>query len=693
MSDFISKISAPYNFVPLSEKIVFPDWGERISQDIPFSDGADGELKITVEAMSDIFIRNGNVSRRDKQDEQDSSFFHCNEGEYYIPGSSLKGMIRNVVEIATLSRMQHISDKRYAMRDLQLKAYRDHFTNNDLSPKTLAGFLDISSEDWKIIPCDWAQWERNKFYPGFGNRRLSAAEKYLQFPGNLEQFADVSWIDKRVCPNFTGCPHNKAVLKADGEHFGWLVFTGQPQEYRPDAHKKNDSAKKHEFFFYNLREQEAFYVDDPASLEEDEFGNLIRTNQKDFRFIHCEQTASNDFREWESGNLKDVRNKYFKGRIPIFYLRSGNRLRFGLARMFRFAGMVSTAEALRNTSEEHYRYPAELKQEFKPDMADAIFGYTTPLKSLRGRVQFSACKAEDGVRAYAPRTLILGSPKPSFYPAYIKQPTNLENKEQYKTFLNEDAELRGWKRYPALGNQKFKWPDGVSEDTKMQTQIEPLPIGTTFTGVVRYHNLRPVELGALIWALQMRSPNYYCHTIGMAKPYGYGRIKIRIENLPEDELKRYMDCFEEYMLQNVKDDLQIDKFQKIPQIEHLLRMAQWDHVRSDWNFSYMELNQHSKAKSAALTLEDFPIPQSIPTQRQATASAPPKEISLAEKFVQDLPAKLKDCNKMLKSDLYAETKFSAEQIGQIRNKYKNDLKNKYNPDSKVFEEEIKKHQA
>ena len=50
----MATIKAPFNFVPLSDKIFFPEWADQISQDIPFSDGLSGtiELKITAETPS-----------------------------------------------------------------------------------------------------------------------------------------------------------------------------------------------------------------------------------------------------------------------------------------------------------------------------------------------------------------------------------------------------------------------------------------------------------------------------------------------------------------------------------------------------------------------------------------------------------------------------------------------------------------
>ena len=52
-------ITAPFNFVPLSEKVFFPDWAESVSHDIPFEDGESGIIDIAMTAKSPIFVRDG----------------------------------------------------------------------------------------------------------------------------------------------------------------------------------------------------------------------------------------------------------------------------------------------------------------------------------------------------------------------------------------------------------------------------------------------------------------------------------------------------------------------------------------------------------------------------------------------------------------------------------------------------------
>ena len=86
-------IKAPFNFVPYSEKVFFPEWAEKVSHDIPFSDGKSGVVHLIITAKTPIFVRNSYIKGIEGSD-----FFHCEaagEKRYFIPGTSIKGMIRS----------------------------------------------------------------------------------------------------------------------------------------------------------------------------------------------------------------------------------------------------------------------------------------------------------------------------------------------------------------------------------------------------------------------------------------------------------------------------------------------------------------------------------------------------------------------------------------------------------------------
>ena len=107
-------IKAPYNFVPLENKAFYPSWANHISQDIPFEDGVSGSIEYTIEAKTPIFVRNGYTDR----EHPDSTFSKTHDGKFFIPGTSIKGEIRNVLEILSFGKMTQVQDARFGIRDL-----------------------------------------------------------------------------------------------------------------------------------------------------------------------------------------------------------------------------------------------------------------------------------------------------------------------------------------------------------------------------------------------------------------------------------------------------------------------------------------------------------------------------------------------------------------------------------------------
>lgn len=105
-------IKAPYNFVPLAQKVVFPEWGSQISIDSPFEDGISGTISVRYTAQTPVFVGNG------KNDNGNIDNYKAANGKFAIPGSSLRGMFRNVIEIASFGKFNRVSDAALSVRDL-----------------------------------------------------------------------------------------------------------------------------------------------------------------------------------------------------------------------------------------------------------------------------------------------------------------------------------------------------------------------------------------------------------------------------------------------------------------------------------------------------------------------------------------------------------------------------------------------
>jgi len=515
----IDKITAPYNFVPLSKKVFFPDWADKVSHDVPFADGISGELECELTTHTPIYVRNGGKWEHDHvmRDPKAQSFFYVKvdgQKKFMIPGTSLKGMLRNVVEIASFGKMTKVDDHRYGVRDLtnpNKKLYVDHMTDTVgqriYKSKAKAAWLTISpeTEQWTLVPCSFARVEQTDLVnyhprrPDGIKKRISAVKKYELWGGNLDlQFDHNGEGDHRHSCGMLR--YIRATNIGKGKTRGCLVFTGQPAENKRDVDPRNHS-KHMEFIFFG---------------EENRTLPVEKKIKKEFEFIHSDanENPNEEWAEWK----KKLSHGH---KVPVFYLtnKDGSLHSIGLALMYRLPYKYSVVEAIGHTSPDH--------QHTDPDLAETIFGFVNGNESaLKGRVSISPAVALNPVAAQAVQT-VLGGPKPSFYPNYITQPPELSANHpnlNYKTFMDDDCQIRGWKRYPARPKEAIQIPKGVTD--KVDTKLIPLKEGVRFFFRVKIHNLKPVELGALAWAMSWGGDSRLRHSLGMGKALGFGQATI-----------------------------------------------------------------------------------------------------------------------------------------------------------------------
>lgn len=551
----ISTITAPYNFVPLSKKVFFPDWARHVSHDLPFEDGVSGELLCELVTHTPVYVRNGGKWEHDQVmgSDEAQSFFYVRQGGkplFMIPGTTLKGMLRNVIEIASFGKMNKVDNHRYGVRDLtnpNKALYVNHMTEtvggNVYKARSKAAWLVLGEdhESWNLIPCSYARVEQNDLIahhpqkPNDIKKRISSLKKYQLWGDNLA--LSFAHDGERDHPHSCGkLRYIRAKELGKGNTKGILVFTGQPAENKRHLDPKNRS-KHMEFIFFNEQKDKKIPVP--------------KTIRREFQFIHSD---ANDVPNEEWAYWK---KKLSQGQpVPVFYLtnRDGSLHSMGLAMMFRLPYANSVRQAIEHTSTDHFHH--------EPDLAETIFGFVNGnTDSLKGRVAISpavATHAEQGSRVQT----VLGGPKPSFYPNYIEQPNPAG---QYKTFMDSDCRVRGWKRYPARQPKDVAIPRGVTD--KVDTKLIPLKENARFTFKVKFHNLKPAELGALAWALTWGNDNGLRHSVGMGKSMGYGLVSITV-TVADVDWQSAMAEFENLMDREVGG-----AWRKTAQMEQLLAMA------------------------------------------------------------------------------------------------------------------------
>lgn len=136
----------------------------------------------------------------------------------------------------------------------------------------------------------------------------------------------------------------------------------------------------------------------------------------------------------------------------------------------------------------------------------------------------------------------------------------------------------------------------------MDTKFKPLNSGTKFKSTIKFHNLKKVELGALLSSLTFHGHQHeVCHSIGMAKPLGYGKLRVNsclLKSDSEESSDELMAHFEKQM--NI---FLGHEWLSSEMIKELFSMGYSNHGVSNEDLSYMKLemkgpNDFENAKKA-----------------------------------------------------------------------------------------------
>lgn len=620
-------IKAPFNFVPLNEKVFFPDWADQVSHDIPFNDGESGEIELELEAMTPIFVRNGH-KKEDAEAKNDEyvSFSKDADGNYFIPGTSVKGMIRNVLEIMSFGKMNLDPRMKYATRewdnpkifDLKQVSEQNEVCCGYLKRKNGKVIINNYRKPFRINHRRIDEFLNSSFLKEYFSKQnidglnkpidkldpKTAKFKYhslVKNKVNLDLLKNIRFAyDNEYCNE-----HQPRRLKFDnsGEIEGDIVFTGQPDLWTSDIQSQREKDKGKGKFYEFVFGAELDNENPTIDVSE------LQLNQ--FEFYNKD---SDDWNYWK--------NKFNKGeKVPVFFRHNNGKLiDFGLAFLYKIPFKNSPKE-LSNRTQTNF-------DDNKPDLAELIFGFTgkkNPVKtnekiSAKGRVQFSRFIAPVETIESEKVTTTLGSPKASYYPLYVQQKNGetgkirkvIEQKGRrtieyfdYSTYHNDNASISGWKRYPV---KNYVHPKPLN-NPDLDTLFKPLPIGTKFSGKIRFHNLKQIEIGALISAISFHNnADKLFHQLGLAKPQGFGKIKVsfnsrKLKHSAEYYLHKYEQAMENHCNNSWLDSEQIiELFTMADDKAAQLHNLTLDYMRMDTD---SDNNEFLQAKKLGEYLEKY----------------------------------------------------------------------------------------
>jgi CRISPR-associated protein (TIGR03986 family) len=544
---------APYNFVPLPNKVYSVAEGleingenikpwEKHNQFVPGTHS--GWIELKIKTLTPLFIRgpvtkgiDGEWDRREARLRPEP--FTAPDGRPVIPGSSLRGMIRTLVEILSFSKIVPVTEERPFFRTVFSKSRIGKIYCNLMvrsEEKAQGGFLRRDGDGWAIEPCEVKQVERDTLKDING----------IQFPSASDR--DPSYIPPR------DYQHKKCYIQVKGEtdlvEANSICFQVEApgEEWREAILVMTGDIpnKKHEF---------VFLVPPPDS-------DTISIPESIWERFHEETQLT----QWQKEAFpRDKNDPIGKRRESDGYLREGDPIFFlcneteksednpdgliflGRALLFRLPYDNSPADLI-----------PDLIKDAPLDLAQAMFGKVGQRRdvqeqTLKGRVFFEDAFATEGGPDWledimVPR--ILSSPKITAYQHYLTQ----DGAKSENTYLESDKSkttIRGhklyWHRWDEVeGLEPVKHEDHENKLREMQSEdpkdtqctiIRPVRSGVTFSGRIRFENLTDIELGALLTALKL--PEGHAHKLGLGKPLGLGSMNIEPDLYIIDPKQRY----------------------------------------------------------------------------------------------------------------------------------------------------------
>lgn len=430
-----NKAKAPYNFVPLPETVLTIEGGEKKKvveglNDKYHADRHTGHIDLVITTETPLYTRcatppevwskyRGNDYFEDDKPKvtavrECQDFFHHGDEKKIpvIPGSTLRGMTRALVEILAYGKMNFVTDAKIVHRAVADpsslgKKYREQMLgrNKDYpriwldypSPNLRGGYLEVINDEWFIRPAVTHQDESliHVSYESAVDAFGRDVERHTTYP---------CW----VIPRKRRTREKSDKFKLDMATTGQISFAQTEDE--TDGWRK---AKLVVSGFMNNKKMEC------AIYEPDTNAKLIEIKRGD-RLLYQEDMRL-------SREKKNTPRK-LKPSEPIFYLLNDKNelIFFGTTMMFR----------LPYTNTVHNLIPEKLRRFNEIDLAEAIFG-TVELpnkpknfsgRQLAGRVFFSdaICQTQnpffdnDKQGRIVPK--ILSSPKLTSFQLYLVQP-------------------------------------------------------------------------------------------------------------------------------------------------------------------------------------------------------------------------------------------------------------------------------
>ena len=513
---------APYNFIPFPEVKVPKPYASK--EELPRHDEHDkesfsGRITFNVKALGEIAVGG---KRETKGGLNVNEFCRDVSGRYVIPGSTMRGFIRNHAEVLGFAYPEYITDETFLYRKLagNCKTGRDQYSAE--LKADMEGGLRLPNG----VKAGWIYKKGTVYY----------IQPVREFGNTGTTFFQIHERDLR----------DANVLTSDQ-----YMYDGVISKFYP----KNPSNLDYELKSYNrnLKSRKNFrykpYRGDSVSFDYEE-GRIRNIGGKDAKFkgtvlnsawmngkthhylVSAESVGSpfevpkDQIAEYNSDYARNcIQNKKLdklfyglprdnKERKLFFYKKSSNgrMIGFGPTPYFRIFYKQAAKDGI----------PMK-NQESGYDYVRGMFGYVDGADAYKGRLSFSDAVHKGSATKLNDRAVLLMGPRGTAIQMYLDQKGKIA--KNLNTYNTKGFKLRGYKFY--WKRAAVKTSD--NENIKLVTHLKTLPAGSIFGGEIRFENLRKDELGLLLLSIRYadKEEAHESFMIGGGKPYGFGHIEIK----------------------------------------------------------------------------------------------------------------------------------------------------------------------
>lgn len=526
--------------------------------------GLTGRITCRVEALTPLFISDSHAVSEDANGHRTYRFFQV-DGQPALPASSLRGMVRSVFEAVTNSCLAVFDPAPLSYRlppdqALWLVPARVERDGERWRLRLLTGTTPLQIEApgsrnpqgmlyaawtasyWPLQPSKTLRGvgprrrkeelfiertrnrNRNPEGVGHGEERYALLRRF-QHPHPRIQFWDV--VEIRRDPSALPQPRNSN----ERIEKGWLCVTNQ-----------NIETKHSERFFFRAAENRTGpeFVDLPENVRQ-AYEALIQDYQERHRKAVERRRRSGQPPDQPVGSepafsrfVYRAEERHLKGGELVYAMLEGEvdapRVRFivpiSVPRVtYEHSRGDLLPSFLHRCRDERALCPAcrvfGWVREGAEDIAqDVPTAYAGRVRFTHGTLTHSAGELPETTLA------ILSTPKPTTTAFYLLREGQTDAAVTYDT---PGARLRGRKFYRHHGEarpEEYRSENRTDQNRTVRGALNP---GAIFTFTVDFENLAPLELGALLYALELEDG--LVHRLGYARPLGFGSVRVTVEKL------------------------------------------------------------------------------------------------------------------------------------------------------------------